>query len=219
MIRIFAGYDPREAIGFHVFVSSLARRTSQPFSVSPIFGDQRDGTNAFIYARFLVPSRCNFQGWALFADGADMLVRDDIAKLWALRDERYAVQVVQHTYRTAKDRKYLGTAIEAKNEHYPRKNWSSLILWNCGHPANAHLSDAFVAAMPGSYLHRFEWLDNNEIGSLPAEWNTLVGEAESAPAKIAHYTYGIPWFPQYADGPYADEWRREVQHVHQAGIA
>lgn len=218
MIRVFAGYDPREAIGFHVFMSSLIRTTSEPFSVTPIHGEQRDGTNNFIYARFLVPSRCGFAGWALFLDGADMLMRDDIAKLWALRDNRYAVQVVQHDYRTSQPTKYKGTGMEAGNEHYPRKNWSSLVLWNCSHPSNAHLTPDFVARMPGSYLHRFEWLDNHEIGSLPVEWNTLIGEQYND-AKIAHYTYGIPWFPQYADSRYADEWRREVQRVHQSGVA
>ena len=217
VIRVFAGYDVREAIGFHVFMSSAIHKTSEELSVTPVFGDPKGGTNAFSHARFLVPAMCGFEGWALWCDGADMLVRADLAELWAFRNPEMAVQVVQHDYRTTTARKYLGTAMEASNAAYPRKNWSSLILWNCAHPSNACLTRNVVSKQASSYLHRFEWLQDREIGALPPEWNVLVGE-HAYPAKIAHYTYGIPWFPQYADSPYADEWRREVQRLHQSGV-
>jgi hypothetical protein len=36
MIRIFAGYDPREAIGYHVFCQSLIERTSEPVAITPL---------------------------------------------------------------------------------------------------------------------------------------------------------------------------------------
>ena len=218
MIRVFAGYDDREAIGFHVFVHSLFRHASEPVALTPVTGDQRDGTNAFIYARFLVPAMCEFKGWALFVDGSDMLVRDDVAKLWTMRDERYAVQVVQHDYQTRRANKYRGTVLENRNEHYPRKNWSSVVLWNCEHPANAHLTRTFVRQAGGAYLHRFDWLDANEIGGLPKAWNTLVGEHDHD-AALAHFTYGLPCWPQYARDDYADEWRMELQRVMQSGVA
>ena len=218
MIRVFAGFDPRESIGWHVFAHSLFRHASEPVALSQVTGDQRDGSNAFIYARFLVPALCEFRGWALFVDGADMLVRDDVAALWKMRDERYAVQVVQHDYQTSHANKYRGTVLEARNEAYPRKNWSSVILWNCAHPANAHLTRSFVAQAGGAYLHRFQWLDNHEIGGLPKAWNVLVGEQDTD-AALAHFTYGLPCWPQYADVPYADEWRRELQRVTQSGVA
>lgn len=217
MIRVFSGYDPREAIGWHVFVSSLYRHTKAPVSVSRVSGDPQGGTNAFSHARFLVPSLCGFEGWALWCDGADMLVRADVSELWDMRNPEMAVQVVPHDYKTSWVRKYRGTAMESENADYPRKNWSSLILWNCGHPSNRVLQDWQVERQASSFLHRFEWLDDSEIGFLPPEWNVLIGEQE-AEAKIAHYTYGIPWFPQYADAKYADEWRREIQHVHQSGV-
>jgi hypothetical protein len=217
VIRVFAGHDPREAIGFHVFLSSLMRKTATPFALAPVTGARRDGTNDFAYARFCVPSLCGFEGWAIFVDGSDMLMRADIAELWALRDESKAVQVVQHSYKTRHLRKYVGTALDAWNEDYPRKNWSSVVLWNCGHHKNRILTPDTVEKAPGSYLHRFEWLDSEDIGSLPPEWNLLVGEQEGE-AKIAHFTVGIPAFPQYADCAYADEWRRELQNVSQSGV-
>ena len=160
------------------------------------------GSNGFIYSRFLVPWLCRFDGWAIYADG-DMLMRGDIAELWAERDRSKAVKCVWHDYKTKAARKYLG----ATNEDYPRKNWSSLILWNCGHPANQALTPELVMHRPGSYLHRFEWLANHEIGQLSKGWNWLVGEYDHNPyAQLYHYTLGTPCFKDYQKGPEAVEW-------------
>lgn len=107
--------------------------------------------------------------------------------------------VVKHAYETQHERKYLGTPMESDNLDYPRKNWSSLILWNCGHRANRILTRDFVAEAGGKFLHRFEWLKDDLIGELPLEWNWLVGEYEdNADVKIAHHTLGIPAFREYA---------------------
>ena len=127
---------------------------------SPLLGNfdgQQDGTNAFIYSRFLVPYLMNYQGWAIYMD-SDMLFREDIAKLWHRRDDRTAVMVVQHDYETTQTVKFKGTPLESPNGDYPRKNWSSLILWNCGHPRNKILTKQFVAEAGGRVLHRFSWL-------------------------------------------------------------
>src|SRR6516164_5487729 len=128
--RIFVGYDPREAVGFHVFMESLLRTIHQPVSITPLWGSQRDGTNRFIYARFLVPYLCDFMGTALFLDGTDMLMRRDILDLISLTDWSKAVQVVKHDYHTRHHWKYIGTTMEAPNADYPCKNWSSLMIWN-----------------------------------------------------------------------------------------
>lgn len=168
-----------------------------------------DGSNAFIYSRFLIPSLEDYAGWAIFVDG-DMVCRDDIAKLWALRDDAYAVQVVQHDYRTKAQRKYIGTPLEAKNEDYPRKNWSSVILWNCAHPANRILTPDFVMNQPGSFLHRFSWLEDDDIGALPATWNWLVGEYEPADCALAHYTLGVPGIKHYHRCDKAADWHRAL---------
>lgn len=208
-IRVFLGYDERERNGFHVCMQSILDQSLYPFiSFHPLKGDQRDGTNAFTYARFLIPWLCNYKGWAIFLDGSDMLVRNEIAQLYVMRDSRYAVQVVKHDYKTKHPRKYKGTAMEADNADYPRKNWSSVVLWNCGHISNMGLTPDAIRDLPGSFLHRFEWLKDEEIGELPPDWNVLIGEQEAITrTKIAHYTVGIPHIPAYAGEPFADEYR------------
>jgi lipopolysaccharide biosynthesis glycosyltransferase len=164
-----------------------------------------DGSNHFIYTRFLVPHLMQFEGWAIFIDG-DMIVRDDIVKLWNLRDSNKDVMVVKHNYKTRMPVKYLGS----KNENYPRKNWSSVILWNCHSAKHRQLTPDFVQKNSGSFLHRFSWLDDNCIGELPLEWNWLPDEyGENKNAKLLHYTLGTPCFQEFADTPQGNEWHRE----------
>jgi lipopolysaccharide biosynthesis glycosyltransferase len=147
-----------------------------------------------------------WKGHAIFIDG-DMIVRGDIAELWDLRDLYKDVQVVKHDYKTKMTEKYLG----AKNEDYPRKNWSSVILWNCSSFPNRKLTPEFVQRATGAELHRFSWLDNDRIGELPPEWNWLDVEYDPNPnAKLVHYTLGTPCFHEFAtQGNFADEWHRE----------
>jgi len=214
MIPIFIGYDPREAIAYHVCTNSIIRHSSQPVALSPLalnilkgYNEKHtDGSNHFIYSRFLVPHLMNYQGWAIFIDG-DMILRDDIEQLWALRDDSKAVMVVKHDYKTRMPVKYLGS----KNEDYPRKNWSSVILWNCGHPANAGVTPEFVQNSTGAQVHRFTWLDDSLVGELPNEWNWLDVEYEWNPlAKLIHYTLGSPCFHEFStQGDFSDEWHRE----------
>lgn len=165
-----------------------------------------DGSNQFIYSRFLVPWLCGFQGWSIFLDG-DMLVRGDLAELWEMRRGDKGVQVVQHDYKTKHPVKYLGN----KNEDYPRKNWSSVILWNNAYWPNRTLTPEFVSKAPGSYLHRFEWLKDEQIDALPPEWNHLCMEFEPNPqAKLYHYTVGIPAFDAYNTQEGAEEWDKTL---------
>jgi hypothetical protein len=206
MIRIFAGYDPREAVGYHVFCQSLIERTSEPVAITPLYGTQRDGTNAFTYQRFLVPYFTKFSGKAIFLDASDMLMLANIDNLNKLFDPTKAVQVVKHEYQTKHPRKYIGTPMEAANRDYPRKNWSSLILWNCDHPRNRVLTPEFVDDHSGSDLHRFGWLPDSLIGELPKDWNVLIGEQENKNAKIAHYTLGIPEFDHYQNCDFSKQW-------------
>jgi hypothetical protein len=207
-VPIFCGFDPREAAGFHVFCQSVIERSSVPVSFIPLHGPllnfdgQRDGTNAFIYSRFLVPALMGYSGWAIFADASDMVCLDDIAKLWALREQHYfntAVCVVKHDYKTKHPRKYIGTPMESDNLDYPGKNRSSLILWNCGHFANRRLTPELVKESPGSFLHRFQWLEEQQIGELPAEWNALALEQDISAASLVHFTLGSPGFAHYAN--------------------
>ena len=154
MIPVFIGYDPREAIAFHVCANSIIRHASQPVQIIPLalnlFKDYNethtDGSNQFIYSRFLVPHLMSYKGWAIFIDG-DMIVRDDITKLWDLRNNHMDVMVVKHDYKTKMTEKYLGS----KNENYPRKNWSSVILWNCSNQPNHKLTPEFIESSTGAY--------------------------------------------------------------------
>ena len=207
MIRIFCGYDKREAVGFHVFVESLIRHTDSAVAIIPLIGEQRDGTNAYTYARFLVPYLCNFEGSAIFVDGSDMLLRTDIKQLAKLANSQYAVQVVRHDYRTHHPRKYLGTTMESPNSDYPRKNWSSVMIWNCGYAANRWLTPKAIGDSEGAFLHRFGWLDSEEIGPLPVRWNALIGEQKAPDPHIAHFTLGIPAIDAYQESDFAEEWR------------
>jgi lipopolysaccharide biosynthesis glycosyltransferase len=224
-IPIFIGYDPREAIAYHTCVNSIIRHASQPVAIIPValnlFKDyaetHTDGSNHFIYTRFLVPHLMSFTGWAIFIDG-DMIVRDDIVKLWDLREMDKDVMVVKHDYKTRMPVKYMGS----KNEDYPRKNWSSVILWNCSSYPNRKLTPEFIQNSTGAYLHRFSWLDDSRIGELPKEWNWLPDEYDANPdAKLLHYTLGTPCFHEFADTPQGAEWHRErilTEYCQQQGI-
>lgn len=210
MIRLMVGFDQRESVAFHTFVQSVIDVTSVPVSVTPLVlsalpgysETHTDGSNTFIYSRFLTPHLANYSGWAIFADG-DMICRDDLKKLWDLRDDNYAVMVVKHDYQTKAHKKYLGN----KNENYPKKNWSSVILWNCGHAKNRQLTPEFVMSKNGKFLHRFSWLEEAEIGEIPAEWNWLTTEyPDNYQAKLLHYTLGTPCFKDYRSSAMSDVW-------------
>lgn len=221
MTPIYCGFDPREAQAFHVFTQSLINTARHPIQVIPLAlpllrdyeETHTDGSNAFIYSRFLVPHMQGYKGWAIFCDG-DMLLKEDIHNLWRLQDDRYAVMVVKHDYKTKSKRKYIGSSMETVNPDYPRKNWSSVILWNCAHPLNRLLTPEYVMAATGRQLHAFAHLNDDEIGELPKEWNWLASEYPENPgAKLIHYTLGVPGIRAYADSDHSDEYHETAQQV------
>jgi lipopolysaccharide biosynthesis glycosyltransferase len=150
----------------------------------------------------LTPYLTGYEGWAIFADG-DMACLEDLKNLWDLRDERFAVMVAKHDYQTKAAQKYLGN----KNENYPKKNWSSLILWNCSHKKNRCLTPEFVMSKDGKFLHRFSWLEDVDVGELPLRWNYLAIEYPTIqnPA-LVHYTLGTPCFKSYSDCDFSNLW-------------
>ena len=208
-MNVYAGFDQREAAGFHTFTQSLIEQGSFK-NVTAMSGAQADGTNTFTYERFRVPEIEVWSGRALFLDASDMLLRAPLSELFALYDSKYAVQVVKHDYRTKHPRKYRGTEMEADNEDYPRKNWSSLILWNCGHRAHFKARDQIRAAIAngdGKFLHRFGWLEDDQIGGLPVEWNWLPDEqGKNVNAKLLHFTTGLPVIRAHVHVPHAQAW-------------
>ena len=216
-INIIVGFDQRESVAYHTFTQSIIEKASIPVSFTPLAINtlkgyketHTDKSNDFIYSRFLTPHLNNFQGWAIFADG-DMICQADIKELWDLRDESKALFVVKHNYQTKAHQKYLGNI----NENYPRKNWSSVILWNCSHPKHRVLTPDFIANQSGKYLHRFCWLEDKDIGDLPLEWNWLAIEyPENKKAKLIHYTLGTPCFKDYQNTEMSDIWHQTQQRI------
>ena len=216
MIRVFIGFDTVETVSYHVLSHSIQARCSEPVSITPLMLTQLSGlmtrerhnlqSTEFSFSRFLVPHLCDYQGWALFMD-CDMLVLDDMADLWNLRDDNFAVQVVKHDHVPKETTKFLGQP----QSKYEKKNWSSVMLFN--NEKCKALTPDFVNTATGLELHRYQWLDGDHlIGDIPHRWNHLVGYDETVPVgevSNLHYTIGGPYFDDYKDTDYAAEWFAE----------
>jgi len=130
----------------------------------------------------------------------------------AYKDRSKAVLCVQHDYQPTDLTKMDGKVQSV----YPRKNWSSFMLFNCEHPSTRTLTPAVVNSESGAYLHRMQWADDSEIGALPKEWNWLEGWNEKPASGFphaVHYTEGGPWFENYKDVEYADIWNAHAKAV------
>jgi hypothetical protein len=220
MIKIFIGHDPREAVAYNVLCHSIISRSTVPASITALSLKNLGGlmwrdrnplqSTDFSFSRFLTPFLCDFKGWAIFMD-CDMLVLDDIAKLWELRDDKYAVMCVKHDHNPREDVKFLG----AVQTRYEMKNWSSVMLFNC--EKCTALTPEFVNEASGLNLHRFNWLENaGLIGEIPHRWNHLVDFDPTFPVteiSNLHYTLGGPYFKGYADCGYAREWLDEREKM------
>ena len=215
MLQVYVGYDPREAVAFYTLAHSIVARSSIPVSIAPLMQRQLPGlytrsrgpteSTEFSLTRFLVPALAQYRGWSLFMD-CDMLCRADIAGLAAEIEQQpdKAVLICRHDYVPKSKRKFLNQ-VQTK---YPRKNWSSLMLFN--NERCRGLTTEYVNKASGLELHRFAWIDDGEIGGLPLEWNWLVEEYPyRADAKIVHFTRGGPYFDEYRGCDYADEWFAE----------
>lgn len=211
MIRIFIGYDPREAITYSVLAHSILRHASQPVSITPlalnqlgeVYTRERNPLQStdFSFTRFLTPYLSDFEGWSVFMD-CDMIVMDDIVNLINLADKRYAVQVVKHDHTPEEETKFLG----APQSKYHKKNWSSVMLFN--NEKCRALTPEYVNTATGLELHQFKWLESDElIGELPHRWNHLVAYDEpNNDVSLVHFTVGGPYFNEYKDCEYAKEW-------------
>lgn len=227
-MKVFVGEDPKEKAAGVVAIASLLRRASIPVDVTSLrlerlasagllrrpvdarggmydLRSQAPQATEFAISRFLVPILA-LEGWALFVD-ADVVFLDDVAELLRLADPKLAVMVVQHEHAPRGDRKM----VDQVQTHYSRKNWSSVCLWNCDHPANRRLTLDDVNHRPGRDLHAFYWLADSEIGTLPRRWNWLVGEqARPDNPGIAHFTNGGPWLQGWPGAEFDDLWLTEA---------
>ena len=223
--KIFVGYDPREDLAYEVCCHSLRKRSSIPIEITPIkqselrksglYWRERGQTESteFSFSRFLTPYLANYEGWAMFVD-CDFLYLNDIKELRDLVDDKYAIMCVQHDY-TPKEKTKMDGVVQTV---YPRKNWSSMVLYNCGHMKNKMLTPDVVNSQTGAFLHRFQWLEDHEIGSIPFVWNFLVGhnkvdenDPSSTFPKAIHYTLGGPWFDAWKDCEFGELWLNELE--------
>lgn len=215
MITICIGFDPKEAIAYHVLCHSILSRASEPVCFIPInktnipefTRGMEDGSTEFSFSRFLTPFLSGYTGRSIYLD-CDMLVLCDIAEIFDHYNLKADVSVVKHDYIPKTRRKFRGNIQQV----YPKKNWSSLMVF-CNHTkACWSLKPEIVNTATGRYLHQFEWAE--DVGELPKEWNHLVGECEPNPdAKIVHFTLGIPSLKGYEDQEYSDEWFKELTKV------
>lgn len=230
MSSIFIGFDPRETSAYAVTRESIRKYITQPIPVRGLVLDdlreqglywrpterrlgklydvisEHEMATEFAISRFLVPHLTK-EGWALFMD-CDMLLRSNIARVFDGLDSSKAVYCVKHDHVPDYIQKMDGQVQSA----YPRKNWSSFMIFNCYHEANKKLTPELVNTLPGRDLHRFCWLKDSEIGELPVEWNWLVGHSdERVIPKNVHFTDGTPAFLSFENVPFADEWRNTLQ--------
>jgi lipopolysaccharide biosynthesis glycosyltransferase len=224
--NIYIGWDSREDIAFQVCEHSIRRRAISEYDATVIPLKQQElrdrklywrdvdklSSTEFTITRFLVPYLNDYNGWAVFGD-CDMVWRVNPSELFKLRDNSKAIMVVKHEYNVEE-----GTKMDGQMQlPYPRKNWSSLILWNCGHPKNRILDLETVNTATPRFLHRFEWLDDDDIGELPHAFNWLVGwydiEHDGDP-KIIHYTEGGPWFEQTRNCEFDHIWKQELINLY-----
>jgi lipopolysaccharide biosynthesis glycosyltransferase len=211
MINVFIGYDNKEKVAFSTLSYSILKNSTKPVAITPItLNNIKDdfvrepgalSSTEFSFSRFLVPYMMNYQGWALFMD-CDMLMEADITELWRLRDDKYAVQVCKHDYTPKNKTKFLNQV----QTTYPKKNWSSFMLMNC--KKCTQLTPNYVNRASGLELHQFKWLESEElIGNLPLEWNWLADEYEyKKDIKNVHFTQGGPWFEEYSNCQYSQNW-------------
>lgn len=240
-LTVFVGWDSREPIASEVCAHSIASRTKatvkfhflnhrdlrksglfrRAWLTEAVSGNYRDinddkpFSTEFSHTRFLIPELQLFGGWALFLD-SDMIFQGDIAKLFEIKDDKYAVMCVKHQHEVTKEHIKMDGRLQQK---YYRKNWSSFVLWNCGHQANQRMRKERVNFATGAELHSFNWLKDDEIGALPKHYNYISGvspklpQYEGGPAKpeVIHYTEGGPWFEECKGVPYADLWDEELR--------
>ena len=223
MINIFIGYDSKEKVAYNVLSHSIIQNSTKPVAITPIalnnlkddFVRERNALSSteFSFSRFMIPHLMNYQGWALFMD-CDMLMFEDISKLWRMRDDSKAIQVCKHDYTPKESKKFLGQ-VQTK---YEKKNWSSFMLMNCKKCTT--LTPDYVNKASGLELHQFKWLEGDHlIGDLPLEWNWLVGEYEHKDDVYnVHYTKGGPWFEDYAKCDYSQDWFRNLEESNGSGI-
>lgn len=208
------GIDVRHMRRQRLYTREMERRVvdGRQYLYDPI--SEAPMATEFAITRFLAPFLAGWHGWAIFMD-CDFLALGDVCELFDHLDPRYALMCVQHDYKPIEGTKMDGQAQLAEIDpraagRYTRKNWSSMMAFNCAHLANSRLTLELINSVPGRDLHRFCWLRDHEIGALRHEWNFLVGHTDpQISPKLVHFTEGGPWLQGFDNIPFASEWLRE----------
>jgi hypothetical protein len=220
MRKVFVGYTSYQDVVYQVAKHSIERLSRDVYCFPIIQQSLRDlgiytrsedkkGATEFSITRFLTPWLAGYKGWVLFCDN-DVLALTDINELFEQADDRYAVMCVKHNHEPTDTVKLDGQL----QTNYPRKNWSSVVLWNCDHPKNRQITPELVNEVSPLFLHRFMWLEDNEIGEIGLEWNWLVDwykKPKNGTPKFLHYTDGGPYFKNYQNVDFKDEWLAEYE--------
>lgn len=237
---VWIGYDPNEHDAYLVARHTIHKFASGPVVVKPLIQlelrhiglyrraytldaeknridafDMKPFSTQFTFTRFLIPFLMARHGWAIYMD-CDMIIKDDLYDLWDLRQNKYAIMCVKHDHAPDEEFKMFGQ----KQTKYSRKNWSSMMLINCGHDLHQGLTIDDVNTKPGHWLHNMTWcLEDMEkyIGSLPEQWNWLEGHSSpDVRPSIVHLTRGGPWIPKWQEVAFGDQWRVYFDEIEQA---
>jgi hypothetical protein len=211
-MKVFIGWDSREDIAYKVAKKSILNNSD--IEIYPIKQSylreigvytrpvDSQASTEFTITRVLTPFLSDYSGISIFMD-CDMLVQIDIKEILKCIDYKDPVSCVQH----ADYKPNSNTKMDGKKQYfYPKKNWSSFMVFNCGHPSlRENLSVKNINSKSPQYLHRLEWATS--IGNLSHSWNYLVGYYNDIEKpNVLHYTDGGPWFPEYSNCEFSKEW-------------
>ena len=214
-LKVFIGWDSREDIAYEVARASILRHNPN-IEVIPVKRDElisqglysrgtdNGASTEFTMTRFFVPYLSNYEGYSLFMD-CDMVLTTDISKILEEADLSKAVNCVQHDY------EQFGELSDTKMDgqvqaHYPRKNWSSVMLFN--NELCKELTLEYCNTASAKDLHRMNWAFS--VGELHHRWSYLAGYYTDKDYSIIHWTDGGPWFEDYRDCPLNELWYNEL---------
>jgi hypothetical protein len=166
-IRIFVGTDRTQTLAVRVLEYSVKKFASMSVDLIPMIDMPvpmpKDPNNrprtGFSFSRFLIPSLCDYMGRAIYLD-ADMLVLNDIAKLWDIPMDGADILCAEQPSKGERIRQY------------------SVMLLNCsGLPWQI---DEIVKGLDiglynyGQLMHEFCLVSSDKISTaIPYEWNSL----------------------------------------------
>lgn len=207
MLKVFIGYDSRQAVSYNVCQHSIVIRTLKPVAIIPLVLEtlpiKRQGLTPFTWSRFLVPYLSEYKGMSIFLD-ADIILQHDIGELVEIAKNLNSNGIAPAVSVVKSSQKF---------------EWASMMVFNCEHPDNLKLTPEYIEKTTDR-LHTISWTQS--IGQIPSEWNHLVGydkpveQNDSNKIKLIHYTQGVPAWNETADCEFSEEWKKDLQYINSA---